>query len=243
MEVPSSQADIPAEKHRDKESEIRGLSFRAGDEHYRAYVGPPEFYDTIALLYIRVLAALGLRETHTALDIGCGSLRGGKLLIPFLLPDRYCGIEPNAGLIDEGIARELGEDIRRVKRPRFSTSHDYEFKAFGTEFDYLIAQSIFSHAPASQIRRCLSNAARVMHERSLFVFTYWPGEVDHGGEEWVYPGTTPYTRTFFDRAAEGTGLVLKDLPFPHPAGQRWIVAGSSGVTEEAVALAHREVEK
>src|ERR1017187_6689363 len=72
----------------------RGVGLAAGAHHYRAYVGLPERYDTLAVLQFKVLTDLGLREHHTVLDVGCGSLRLGRLLLPYLLPDRYVGVEP-----------------------------------------------------------------------------------------------------------------------------------------------------
>jgi len=71
-------------------------------ENYKSYVGPLEFYDIVSGLQFVVLYLLGLREHHCLLDIGCGSLRGGKLFIPYLLPNRYFGIEPEKWLIEEG---------------------------------------------------------------------------------------------------------------------------------------------
>lgn len=59
-----------------------GLGRPAGDQHYRAYVGPPQNYDLISAMSFGLLTALGLRQHHSLLDIGCGSLRNGRLLIP-----------------------------------------------------------------------------------------------------------------------------------------------------------------
>jgi hypothetical protein len=56
-----------------------------GDMHYTAYVGPPAQYDFMGASQFRLLCTLGLRENHTLLDFGCGSLRAGRLLIPYLL--------------------------------------------------------------------------------------------------------------------------------------------------------------
>ena len=62
---------------------------------YRTYVGPSEQYDFMGATQFRLLTTLGLREHHSVLDFGCGSLRAGRLLIPYLLPGRYYGLEPN----------------------------------------------------------------------------------------------------------------------------------------------------
>ena len=41
-----------------------GMGLRAGDSHYRAYVGPPERYDLVAAMSFNLLT------THS----GCGSI-------------------------------------------------------------------------------------------------------------------------------------------------------------------------
>ena len=64
-----------------------------------------------------MLTSLGLREHDHVLDIGCGSLRLGRLLIPFLRRARYFGVEPNLSLVDAGIRNELGWDAFRIKCP------------------------------------------------------------------------------------------------------------------------------
>src|SRR5437899_257086 len=97
---------------------------------YRTFVGPAWDYDRSAALQFSLLAALGLRDQNHVLDIGCGSLRLGRLLIPFLQPERYFGIEPNRWLVDDGIDRELGRSILDVKRPAFRHNDDFDCGGF-----------------------------------------------------------------------------------------------------------------
>ena len=47
---------------------------------------------------------------------------------------------------DDAIDRELGRSIIELKRPTFLYRFDYKATAFGISFDYILAQSIFSHA-------------------------------------------------------------------------------------------------
>ncbi|GAH82205.1 unnamed protein product, partial [marine sediment metagenome] len=86
---------------------------------YRAAVGPPDKYDIIGALQFRIMVAEGLRDSHTLLDIGCGSLRGGRLFLVYLRPSRYFGIEPQHHLVYDGIQAEIGESIWAVKKPEF----------------------------------------------------------------------------------------------------------------------------
>src|SRR5271167_1446401 len=96
--------------------EALGLGLPAGAHHYRAYVGPPQDYDLVAAMTFNLLTVLGLRQHHSLLDVGCGSLRNGRLLIPYLNNGNYTGIETNKWLVGEGIRRETGRDQIRIKK-------------------------------------------------------------------------------------------------------------------------------
>src|SRR5687767_12377952 len=159
---------------------------------HRMFVGPPDKYDLVAAMQFNILTLLGLREHHFLLDVGCGSLRAGRLFIPYLLPDRYYGIEPETWLIKTGFRRELGDDIGLVKRPSFSHDRDFTLTTFDRPFDFVLAQSIFSHASPRQIVRCLSQAGQVLKPRGIFAATYFEGDVDYAGDAWVYPGCVTY---------------------------------------------------
>ena len=119
-----------------------GKGLATGARHYRAFVGPPDDYDLLGALQFSLLTALGLREHHYLLDIGCGSLRAGRLFIPYLLPERYFAIEPERWLIDEGIRLEIGQAQVDIKKPTFSQESDFTLSCFGRSFDFLMAQSI-----------------------------------------------------------------------------------------------------
>ena len=103
----------------DKPDNILGIGLSAGEHHYRAYVGPPERYDIIAAMTFNLLTTIGLRQHHKLLDIGCGSLRVGRLLIPYLNIGKYYGLEPNKWLVEQGIKSETGHDLIAIKKPKF----------------------------------------------------------------------------------------------------------------------------
>jgi hypothetical protein len=65
-------------------SEEHAKQLRPGAEHYMAYVGPPDQYDLMGASQFGLLVTLGLRDTHRVLDFGCGSLRLGRQLIPYV---------------------------------------------------------------------------------------------------------------------------------------------------------------
>lgn len=86
-------------------------SMRAGSDNYRAYVGPPAQFDFMGATQFALLFALGLREEHKLLDIGCGSLRAGRFLLHYLLPEKYHAVEPNSWTWKTAIEEEIGSDV------------------------------------------------------------------------------------------------------------------------------------
>jgi len=210
----------------------------AGDAPpYRSYVGPWFKYDLVAAMQFNLLTRLGLREDHYLLDVGCGSLRGGRLFIPYLLPGRYFGIEPEAWLIEEGIENELGRDAIRIKQPTFSHLGDFRLSSLGQDFDFILAQSIFTHAAERQIRTCLTEAKRVLKEGGKMAATYFPGPQNHVGDEWVYPGGTTYQPEYMRSMAADAGLDLAPLDWRHPnKNQRWLLICHEGAAAQAAGV-------
>lgn len=207
-----------------------------GSRDYRAFVGPPEKYDIVAAMQFNLLTHLGLREDHFLLDIGCGSLRAGRLFIPYLLAGHYYGMEPEKWCLEEGIERELGAQIVEIKKPVFSHDADFSLTFFGRQFDFLIAQSIFSHAAPGQVERCLSQARQVMTATSLFAATFVCGEESYSGSSWVYPGCITYTLPFLSELARRYGLACVPLEWSHPNNQTWVVFTDPANVESLPAL-------
>jgi SAM-dependent methyltransferase len=226
---------VPFKNH--TANNVRGLTrdaakaLHAGSEHYTAYVGPPDQYDFMGATQFRLLTALGLREHHAVLDFGCGSLRAGRLLIPYLLEGRYYGLEPNRWLIDDAIERELGQAIIDLKRPTFLHHSDFSATTFGVSFDYILAQSIFSHAGPDLVSRCLADFRSCLKKSGLILATFvQPHQIgtseDPGESGWVYPGCVTYKLDTVMAMIEGAGLVGRALPWFHPR-QTWFAMALS----------------
>ncbi|MGZ8498092.1 MAG: class I SAM-dependent methyltransferase [Candidatus Binatia bacterium] len=200
-----------------------GQSLPIGAHHYRAYVGPPEKYDLVGAMQFNLLTHLGLREFHYLLDIGCGSLRAGRLFIPYLLSGHYYGIEPQSWLVEEGLNKELGREILQLKRPVFSHDSDFNCLHFNQQFDFVVAQSIFSHAAPAQIHQCLGEVAQSLQPTGLLAATFVAGEVDYQGDGWVYPECVTYTLKQMKQFASAHNLVAETIDWPHPNGQTWLL--------------------
>ena len=205
-----------------------GLGLKPGDAQYRAFVGPPEDYDLVAAMTFNLLTTLGLRQHHSLLDVGCGSLRIGRLLIPYLNRGKYFGVEPNEWLVDEGIRRELGETLVQIKRPTFFFSDSPEtITQAKTAFDFALAQSIFSHCGLDLIKGWLSAISRSLAQDGALVATFLIGEEDAAQKGWIYPDCVNYRPATLDRAAKDLNLRFEILDWKHPR-QTWALFAAPG---------------
>lgn len=194
---------------------------KTGDKNYKAYVGPPDRYDFMGATQFRLLTTLGLRSHHKLLDFGCGSLRSGKLFIPYLDKANYYGQDPNQWLIDDGIKNELGESIISIKKPNFSNLDNFEV-GFDEKFDFAVAQSIFSHTNLELTKKGLLGIYNALSDDGLAVITIIEGDDYSGEEKWVYPGCTTFRPSTIKRIMSQIGCNWRRLYWFHPK-QTWFV--------------------
>lgn len=204
-----------------------GLGLNPGDAHYRAYVGPPEDYDLVAAMCFGLLTSLGLRARHRLLDVGCGSLRLGRLLIPYLNDGHYYGLEPNQWLVDEGLAQELGQGIVSLKNPRFYYGDSSTMIGATALFDFVIAQSIFSHCGLDLLIKHLTEIRSTLAPSGALLATFVTGETDNDASGWVYPGCVNYTPARMAQMAGDCGYEFELLDWQHPR-QSWALFAMPG---------------
>ena len=187
---------------------------------YRAYVGPPDEYDLFSAMVFNLLTTLGLRQHHRVLDIGCGSLRIGRLLIPYLAKNNYYGIEPNQWLVDNGIQNEIGHDLVNIKQPTFSFKDSMEEFKMSLQLDYAVAQSIFSHCGRDLLEGWLSQVAFHLKDDGALVATFLVNDKDYEGNGWVYPECVLYRPETMATISAKFGLDFEILDWEHPR-QTW----------------------
>jgi cyclopropane fatty-acyl-phospholipid synthase-like methyltransferase len=202
-----------------------------GMDHYTAFVGPPEQYDFMGATQFRLLTTLGLREHNSLLDFGCGSLRAGRLFIPYLLPGRYYGLDPNRWLVDTAIAEQIGRSMVEIKRPTFLYHSDFSATRFGVTFDYILAQSIFSHSGRDIIARSFGEFKMCLGPSALVLATFihphqLNGTAEFEGTGWIYPGVVTYRSETILALAQEAGFAGRILPWFHPR-QTWFALAHS----------------
>ena len=204
---------------------IQFMSISNSEKNYRSFVGPDELYDLRGAHQFNILTMNGLRENHYLLEIACGSLRAGRLFIPYLLPKRYYAIEAEQWLIDEGIKNNLGNDIIDIKQPTFSIDKNLNLTTFNQSFDFILAHGIFIHFTSDQIKRCLSEAKKVLKSNGLFFADFLIGDTNNSKQEIQYPQVACYTLDYIENMIKEAGFVWKKLNIIHSTkGDRpWFV--------------------
>ena len=147
--------------------------------HHRELVGG--MWDEIGRLQLEYMLEKGLERRSRLIDVGCGSLRGGVHFVSYLNEDRYFGLDSNLPLLQAGYEIELKALDLQGKLPRRNLVRDDEFNfdLFDSEFDFAIAQSLFTHVPVNHIRLCLTRLARKMPTGGRFFATFFIVEDSH----------------------------------------------------------------
>lgn len=127
-------------------------------------------------LQMKFLLRKGLQPNYKFLDIGCGSLRLGSILIPCLEQGCYFGVDRHAALINLGVRFELGQPYYLALTPKLLVSEHFEFEKFNQTFDIAFAGSLFNHLTKQDIGLCLRRLSPCMSPHgSLFAsFTETP---------------------------------------------------------------------
>lgn len=154
---------------RNKKTECSASRF-ADETHHRFYRQPW----CIGRDRMDYLVERGLQPSHRVLDIGCGSIRTGIWLIPYLENENYFGVDAHLKSLEAAVLYEIPLHRLEEKRPSFLLSRQFELSHFGVDFDWILAFSLFLHLnPQDQelalrrIRLCLKPGGCVVIDHAL----------------------------------------------------------------------------
>lgn len=191
----------------------------------------------IGKLQFDYLVEQGLKPEHRFLDVGCGSLRGGIHFIRYLETGHYFGVDINERLLEAG-RTELARNNIVDKNPSLVWTDSFDFQSLDQQFDYALAQSVFTHLPLNSIMRCLMNIEKVMVSGGRFYATFFENRAGKSNLEPIlhptaggWDGVTyfdrdPYHYEFqcFEWICDGTELEVKYIgEWNHPRDQQMMV--------------------
>ena len=138
---------------------------------YKQYVGG--LWDEVGRLQFEFMKSHGLQPHDVLLDIACGSLRGGRFFIPYLDPGHYLGVEKEPSLIEAGRKHEIAKQVWAERKPEILISTDFEFERLSRRPNFALAQSLFSHLEADDIKLCLRRLHLAAQPGCRFFVTFF----------------------------------------------------------------------
>jgi len=123
----------------------------------------------------------GLPTDARVLDMGCGPLRLGSRLIPYLTRGWYVGQDINPRTLDVGrqVLARLGVSAERCT---LVCSDDFSLPGIDDgSIDVALSNSLFSHLSADSIRRCLASVANVLRPDGVYYSTFFTIPEEHDG--------------------------------------------------------------
>jgi SAM-dependent methyltransferase len=168
------------------------------------------------------LVGEGLEPEHHLLDVGCGSLRAGVHFVRYLELGHYCGMEKDPRILDGG-RLELREAGLADKCAELVVDDKFRFGRFERQFDYALAQSVFTHLPFNPIVRCLREIEHVLAPGGRFYATFNQTDTPRLGMTDQDPFR--YDPDIFRWAVEGSSLDFKLIGlWGHPRGTHPMMA-------------------
>jgi len=211
-----------------------GISTGVAAGQHRQLIGG--LWEELGALQFDFLLAHGLKPEHTLIDIGCGCLRAGVRIVPYVNPGNYVGIDSNRSLLEAGYKKEiipLGL-ASRLPRSNLVEMDDFSFESLGRRFDFALAQSVFSHLTFNHIRQCLENLPIAMRSGAVFFATFFESPDDRPSGQTILhkPGdvTTNDSRDPYHYKLADMLHAIRGLPWKleyvgdwgHPRGQRML---------------------
>lgn len=177
---------------------------RIAETGAQAAIGGGDNWEPHGQLQFDFLTKRGLKPGHKLLDIGCGTGRLARKVVPYLGPFNYIGYDISHAAL--AAARELAKFEGWAKyTPTFNLGNiDPE----GAPVDFAWAFSVFIHLPFEVCVDVMRRVAGRLHPDGQLLFSYVPEE-----RSWR-SGLKQFRHTFADteRMCDEAGLTFNEVP-------------------------------
>jgi SAM-dependent methyltransferase len=172
-----------------------------GMEDPKCFVGTDE---VSGQLQLELLKREGCSPDSKVLEIGCGNLHAGLLVIEYLRKGHYAGVDPNEWLRQKTLKNSQARELVQEKQARFLSRDDFDASELGSKFDFVLSHSVLSHCAHWQLEQYLRNAGKALAPGGRILASIYlsegnpygssgtPGKEDSMDETWQYPGISPY---------------------------------------------------
>lgn len=183
-------------------------------------------WNLLGKLQFDFLKREGLKPKSTLLDIGMGTLRGGRFFIQYLDNKNYTGFDISPKAVEYATNIVKKSDLKD-KNPTLllNEQKDLKFTFLHDKFDFILAQSVFTHLFEEHIDEAFSNLHKIMHTKSRFYFTIFQNEsYKVQNHKDVY-----YPISFFKEISRKYNFELSECTgrYNHPKGQKMLMVKMS----------------
>lgn len=164
----------------------------------------------------RLLDVAGISPSDRVLDLGCGTMRLGRYLIPYLNAGNYIGLDVSPEALETGQARLWGDVVAR-KRPTLECNDDLRLDELSEPVDVVWAQSLVSHLPEDDVRELFEALPGALADGGVAYLTFFP-EPQSSAKDYGY------LPEHMAAMAEDAGLefeLVAESVLEHPKGQRF----------------------
>ena len=168
---------------------------------------PSDSYINAAEEHFKFLKSLGLMPHHRVLDYGCGFMRTGLFISPYLRDGHYVGVDISRQRLNTAYklatAKNLSDDAYELIL--VSSCDLVELK--GSHFDYIWSGSVIHHMPETDIRTFLQSLKSLIDINSQFFFTFTPAR--EGQYERLRIKDFYYSISKMKHICEGEGYIFQ----------------------------------
>jgi SAM-dependent methyltransferase len=112
---------------------------------------------------------------HRVLDLGCGTLRAGRYLIPYLDTGNYVGMDISEAALSAGRDR-LFDPVVEAKAPALLVNDDLRLEELQQPMDVVWAQSLLTHLAPPAVEELFGGLARTLASDGVALLTFFDGE-------------------------------------------------------------------
>jgi ABC-2 type transport system ATP-binding protein len=149
-----------------------------GTGWHRLFVGG-ETWDEAGTRHLSFLREQGLKPSDHLLDLGCGCLRTGVHLIPYLEEGHYVGVDHEAAMLEAGLKIEAPLAGIDPSRGHYYVSRVTDLSRVDGQFDVIFANGLLQDLPLEAVARMFAAAIPKLTPQGRFYVAYFeaPGPV------------------------------------------------------------------